>query len=119
MSNIFRDYDRIQVDLRSGRVRFDSRDYGDNRKNLLEDISETTGQEVVQGLNQVNGYEFDVQAMNSRGVIFLPDDAIEDVNEILEGNIPASKKQALRTLLDSDFNRNDLYWIRGPEITEY
>lgn len=119
MSNIFSDYDRMQVDIRSGRVRFDSRDYGDNRLNLLEDIGETTGQEVVQGLNQVNGYELDVQAMNSRGVIFLPDNAIEDVNEILDGNIPASKEQALRTLLDSDFNRNDLYWITDPDIADY
>jgi hypothetical protein len=119
MSNIFSDYDRMQVDLRNGRVRFDSRDYRDNRLNLLEDLQDTTGEEVVQGVNEINGYELDVQAMNSRGVIFLPGDVVDDVNEILDGNIPASKEQALRTLLDNDFNRTDLYWVTDPDITDY
>lgn len=119
MSNIFSDYDRMQVHLWDGRVRFDSRDYGDNRLNLLEDLHDTTGQEVVQGVNEINGYELDVQAMNSRGVIFLHDDMVDEVNEILDGDIPASKEQALRTLLDNDFNRADLYWAAGPDIADY
>lgn len=119
MSNIFSDYDRMRVDLRDGRVRFDSRDYGDDRLNLLEDLQDTTGEEVVQGVNEINGYELDIQAMNSRGVIFLPDDMVGDVNEILDGDIPASKEQALRTLLDNDFNRTDLYWATGQDITDY
>lgn len=119
MSNIFSDYKRLQVRLRDGRVRFDSRDYGDNRLNLLEDFYDTTGEEVIQGLNEINGYELDIQAMNSRGLIFLPDDAVDDIREILEGDLPASKEQALRTLLDNDFNRIDLIWATEKEVTNY
>ncbi len=57
--------------------------------------------------------------MNSRGLIFLPDDAVDDIREILDGDLPASKEQALRTLLDNEFNRIDLIWATEKEVTNY